>query len=116
MMHEGNGNETGSPPADRHHAGAEDSTATVVDAAHDARLDRIERRLDELATQIERRAGRRAGAAPAQGPAASGVLTERFGNGMEETNAVLRDWFDRRPFLFISAVFVAVLIVFQIID
>ena len=53
-------------------------------------------------------------------PPASRVTAKRVSDGvassMAGADATVRDWFDRRPFLFMTGLFIAALVVFQIID
>jgi len=111
--------------------------------ALERRMARIEAQLERLAVALETSTANRTDAAAAAGrdaepvdgvelggrakvetrhrePTASRVTAKRVSDGvassMAGADATVRDWFDRRPFLFMTGLFIAALVVFQIID
>jgi hypothetical protein len=118
---------------------------TAADGAQalEQRMARIEAQLERLAVALETSTANRTYAAAAVGrdaepvdgvelggrataetlhrePTASRVTAKRVSDGvassMAGADATVRDWFDRRPFLFMTGLFIAALVVFQIID
>jgi hypothetical protein len=111
--------------------------------ALEQRMALIEAQLERLAVALETSTANRTDAAAAVGrdaepvdgvelggrakaetlhrePPASRVSAKRVSDGvassMAGADATVRDWFDRRPFLFMTGLFIAALVVFQIID
>ncbi|VVT22550.1 hypothetical protein [Rhizobium sp. EC-SD404] len=124
-------------------AGQSPATVTPPNAADGRealaqRMDRIESQLERLSLALETSTAQRADAQAAAGRTAEPVdgvelggrakaetlhrestakrVTDGVSGSMAGADATVRDWFDRRPFLFMTGLFIAALVVFQIID
>lgn len=124
-------------------AGVTPPNAADGSEALNERMTRIEAQLERLALALETSTANRTDAQAAAGrtaepvdgvdlggtakaetlhrePPASRVTAKRVSDGvassMAGADATVRDWLDRRPFLFMTGLFIAALVVFQIID